>query len=45
MTTINDVKKMLGHSRGITWTDDKIFASAMGVSLEEYLAIRDGQQV
>ena len=45
MTTINDVKKMLGHSRVLTWTDDKIFASAMGVSLEEYLAIKDGQQV
>jgi hypothetical protein len=45
MTTINEVKKMLGHSRVLTWTDDKIFASAMGVSLEEYLAIKDGQQV
>jgi hypothetical protein len=45
MTTINDVKKMLGHGRVLTWTDDKIFASAMGVSLEEYLTIRDGQQV
>jgi hypothetical protein len=45
MTTISNVKEVLGHSNKIIWTEDKIFASAMGVSLDEYLEIRDGQQV
>jgi hypothetical protein len=40
MTTISNVKETLGHSK-TTWTEDKIFASAMGISLEEYLELKD----
>lgn len=45
MTTIGDVKEILGHSNTINWTEDKIFASAMGVSLEEYLEMKYEEQV
>ena len=44
MTTIADVKEMLGHSNNITWTEDKIFASAMGVSLDEYLELKENEE-
>ncbi len=44
MTTIADVKEMLGHSTSITWTEDKIFASAMGVSLDEYLELKEYEE-
>lgn len=45
MTTIGDVKESLGYIKTTNWTEDKIFATAMGISLEEYLAIKDGEQV
>lgn len=43
MTTIGHVKETLGYTNKITWTEDKIFASAMGVSLEEYLELKDAE--
>ena len=45
MTTISDVKESLGHVSKITWTEDKIFASAMGVSLDEYLELKYAEPV
>jgi hypothetical protein len=45
MTTINEVKKMLDHNRKTVWTEDEIFASAMGISLKEYLELINAQQV
>ena len=45
MTTISDVKESLGHVSKITWTEDKIFASAMGVSLDEYLELKYAESV
>ena len=43
MTTISNVKETLGHSK-ITWTEDKIFASAMGITLEEYLELKEYEE-
>lgn len=41
MTTINEVKETLGYNNKILWSEDKIFTSAMGGGLEEYLEFRD----
>ena len=40
MTTIADVREILGLANKTTWTRDKIIASAMGISLEEYVNIQ-----
>jgi superfamily II DNA or RNA helicase len=45
MTTIGDVKETLGYANKINWTEDKIFASAMGISVEEYLDMKYEEQV
>jgi superfamily II DNA or RNA helicase len=40
MTTIGDVREILGLANKTTWTRDKIIASAMGISIEEYVNIK-----
>lgn len=40
-TSIKEVKQILGYSKKTTWTEEAIFASAMGISLEEYLELKD----
>jgi superfamily II DNA or RNA helicase len=36
ITTISEVKEILGLTNKITWTRDKIIASAMGINVESY---------
>lgn len=36
ITTISEVREILGLANKITWTRDKIIASAMGINIEEY---------